>query len=385
MSPDPARLNRLLILLPGLRFGGTERHGADLAMRLHSHGIAVTLVADPALLAAWPAALPMPPLLPAAIGWDEAQPVQANADRQAAALIALLPGMTPDAVLISAPWPNAGLGLQRALAGTPLPRILLLHLAADGPPPEGIAAMRPALGLDATILAAVSAPVARRATRLFGVPVAVLHNPAPPAPMLDRAMARHDIRRQLGLPPGAPVLLFLGRLEEAKGADLLADIGDRLPVTLAIAGDGTLRGLLEARARADPRGLLRVLGPLADPSPWLVGADALLLPSRMEGAPLVFLEAAAARCPVIATAAAMEALGFAANGLARIVERPDAALLAAAAEGLCMNLDGAGAMVSAAAAHAARRSPAAALADTLGLLRAAMLRAILIRSRENTA
>jgi len=248
--------------------------------------------------------------------------------------------------------------------------------------------MRPMLGLDATILAAVSTPAARRAAQVFGLAegsVAVLHNPAPTAPMCDRATARQEIRLTLGLPHDAPVLLFLGRLEEAKGADLLPDIGDRLPVTIAIAGDGMLRGLLDARARADPRGLLRVLGPVADPTRWLVGADALLLPSRMEGAPLVFLEAAASRCPVIATAAAMEALGGNAHRLARIVAQPNAALLAAAAESLLANPTGARAMVDAAAAHAARRSPAAALEDTLGLLRAAMLRAILVRTGENTA
>ena len=376
------------MLLPGIRFGGTERHGADLAAGLASRGIAVTLSADPELLAAWPATLPMPPVWPAAIGWDEAQTAEANTARQAAALPGLLSRVIPDAVLISAPWPNAGLGLQRALASTSLPRILLLHLVADGPPPGGIVPMRPMLGLDATILAAVSTPAARRAAHVFGLAegsVAVLHNPAPTAPMCDRATARQEIRLTLGLPHDAPVLLFLGRLEEAKGADLLPDIGDRLPVTIAIAGDGMLRGLLDARARADPRGLLRVLGPVADPTRWLVGADALLLPSRMEGAPLVFLEAAASRCPVIATAAAMEALGGNAHRLARIVAQPNAALLAAAAESLLANPTGARAMVDAAAAHAARRSPAAALEDTLGLLRAAMLRAILVRTGENTA
>jgi len=116
---------------------------------------------------------------------------------------------------------------------------------------------------------------------------------------------------------------------------------------------------------------------VADPTRWLVGADALLLPSRLEGAPLVFLEAAASRCPVIATAAAMEALGENAHWVARIVEEPDATLLAAAAADILANPVGARAMVDAAAAHAAWRSPNMALDDTLGLLRAAMLHAIL--------
>ena len=46
--------------------------------------------------------------------------------------------------------------------------------------------------------------------------------------------------------------------------------------------------------RVDPAGWLRMLGQLADPTPWYLAADALVLPSVLEGLPLVFLEAAAA-------------------------------------------------------------------------------------------
>jgi glycosyltransferase involved in cell wall biosynthesis len=379
------RLRRLLVLLPSTRLGGTERHTLEAAARLGARGLGVTLAADPALLAelavALPAGWPAPTLLPAAIGWQEESPADLAAARQAAGCAALLAELarlraTPDAVLLALPWPNAGLGLQRALAAGGLPRLLLLHLAADGPIPDGIEAMRPALGLAATQFAAVSAPLARRAARAFGLAetaVTVLPNPAPAAAPLDRAQQRRSIRQMLGLGAGARLVLFLGRLEEAKGADLLPAISERLPVTLACAGDGPLRGLLAARATGDPRGLLRVLGPLADPAPWLAGADALILPSRLEGAPLVFLEAAAQRCPVVATAAALEALGAEAHHLARVVEAPDPTRLAAATVGLLADPAGAAAMVEAAASHAAARHWPAAIEGLLGLLRAAML------------
>ena len=49
------------------------------------------------------------------------------------------------------------------------------------------------------------------------------------------------------------------------------------------------------------------MGHVRDVADWSLAADALLLPSRLEGCPLVFLEAAARRCPVVATAAAVEA------------------------------------------------------------------------------
>ncbi len=380
------RLRRLLLLLPGLNLGGTERHGLDLARRLATQGIDVTLAAEPSLLDTLPQAGLA--LRTAAIGWDESLPAEANIARQQAALSPLLAEAAPDAVLLSLPWPNAGLGLQAGLAETHLPRLILLHLATEGPAPPGIAAICARLGLDASVLAAVSAPVARRAAGFFGLDqarIGVLHNPAPLAAPMDRTTARQAVRQRLGLPASAPVLLFLGRLEEAKGADLLPGIGDRLSATLAIGGEGALRGMLEARALADPRGLFRVLGPLPDPALWLAGADAVLLPSRLEGAPLVFLEAAAQRCPVIATAAALEALGPTAPAMARIVATPEVAPFAAAAQALLADSASTGAMLDAAEAHARARSPAAALKATLGLLRAAVLRATLALPQETPA
>ena len=381
------RLRRLLLLLPGVQPGGTERHGMDLAGRLAARGLAVTLAGEAGMLAGLPAAPGVTPL-PAPIGWDEAAPVPANIARQAEALPALLAQTAPDAVLLSLPWPNAGLGLQQALAATRLPRLVLFHLAASGEAPPGLSEARGQIGLDASLLAAVSAPVAGRVAGFLGCDpgrISLLHNPAPPTLRQDRASARRAIRQRLGLPDSAPVLLFLGRLEDAKGADLLPAIGDRLNATLAIGGEGSLRGMLEARALADPRGLFRVLGRLDDPQMWLAGADALLLPSRLEGAPLVFLEAAAQRCPVIASAAALEALGPAAARMARLVHAPEPAGFAAAAQALLAAPAAARPLLDRAERHARSRTPEAVLTNTLFLLRAAMLRASLASPQETIA
>ena len=372
----PRRLERLLVALPSTRMGGTERHTMDLARRLAARGgMAVEVAAEPALHPALTPLLgPGVALRAAAISW-ETDPPETRGARQAAAMRALLTEVAADAAFIPLPWPDAGHGMLPVLATAGLPRLVLLHLAPDAPPPATV----PALGLSGAVLAAVSAPVARRASVAWGVPedgIALLANPAPEPRPMDRAMARAAIRAGLGLPPGAKLVFFVGRLEEIKGADLLPYISDRLDATLAIAGDGPLREVLEDAAVMDRRGLIRVVGPLADPAPWYLAADAVLMPSRLEGVPLVFLEAAAHRCPVAASAAALEGLGDWAPRLARIAATPDSAGLAAAVAALLSNPAAAAPMIEAAAAHAARQTPDAALQAALGLLRMAMLRAV---------
>jgi glycosyltransferase involved in cell wall biosynthesis len=374
------RLARLLVALPSTRMGGTERHTADLCGRLAARtGVTVEIAAEPALHAALAPLLgPGITLRAAALGWEAAEPAE-RARRQAAAMQDLLATTRADAAFVPLPWPDAGNGLLPVLAAAAMPRLVLLHLAGEAAPP----ATPPALGLDDAVLAAVSAPLARRAAQAWGVPearIALLANHAPRPPAMDRAVARAAIRNGLGLPHGVPLLLFMGRLEPAKGADLLPDIADRLPVPLAIAGDGPLRGLLEGRAASDPRGLMRIIGPVADPGPWFLAADAALMPSRLEGMPLVFLEAAAHRCPVVASPAAVEGLGALAQLLARVAPDGTAASMAATARALLDAPDSAAPMIEAAAAHAARQRPDAARDAALGLLRAAMLRGGRIRA-----
>jgi glycosyltransferase involved in cell wall biosynthesis len=368
------RLARLLVALPSTRMGGTERHTAVTAARLAARAFDVTVLADASLHDALrPLLGPSVELRTAPIGWDEDAAPRENAARQAAELERALAARRPDALLLPLAWPDAGLGLMQAAATAGLPRLVLFHLAAEGPAPPAIGALPERPALERAALAAVSRPVAARVARFFHLPearVAVLPNPAPRPATMARDVARATLRAAIGLPADAPLILFAGRLEEAKGADLLPDVSARLKGTMACLGDGPLRGLLQARAAADPRGLLRVLGPVADPSPWYLAADALLLPSRLEGAPLVFLEAASHRLPVIATAAALEALGQDAARMARIAE-PTPPALAAAVDRVLKDAAATAMMVEAAAAHAAGLDWEGMMDGLVGLLRGA--------------
>jgi glycosyltransferase involved in cell wall biosynthesis len=80
-------------------------------------------------------------------------------------------------------------------------------------------------------------------------------------------------------------------------------VAARVPgARLAVVGGGPDAELLAARVRTlpDPAGVLLV-GPVADPRPWLAAADVVVLPSRWEGMALAPLEAMAAARPVLLT------------------------------------------------------------------------------------
>jgi|GEM_PF-1948040 len=103
------------------------------------------------------------------------------------------------------------------------------------------------------------------------------------------------------LPPTRrrPQLLFLGRLSFEKGVDVLLSAVSDLPVDVVIAGDGPCRPAL--RTQADGMRNVTFVGHVVDVQPLLQRCDALVLPSRTEGLPLVVLEAQQMGRPVIAT------------------------------------------------------------------------------------
>lgn len=111
-------------------------------------------------------------------------------------------------------------------------------------------------------------------------------------------------------PPG-PVLLEVGRLCDVKGQhELIAALPllGREDVTVLLVGEdvesgGSYKRLLEEQARErGVEGRVRFLGSRDDVPALLAAADALVLPSWIEGFPLVVLEAMAAGVPVVATA-----------------------------------------------------------------------------------
>jgi glycosyltransferase involved in cell wall biosynthesis len=104
-------------------------------------------------------------------------------------------------------------------------------------------------------------------------------------------------------PVSGPIIGTVGRLAPQKGQDVLLRALPALPgVTAVLIGDGADRTRLERLARelgVEDRVLMP--GWMAEPRAWLPTFDIFVLPSRVEGLPLVILEAMLASRPVVAT------------------------------------------------------------------------------------
>ncbi len=116
-------------------------------------------------------------------------------------------------------------------------------------------------------------------------------------------------RRQLDLPPDAPVVLYVGNLKDAKGCvDLLeafpAVLAKHPQARLVMVGEGASRATLQARSAQlgmQDRLLLAGARPHDQLPLWMQAANLLSLPSHNEGVPNVVLEAMACGLPVVAT------------------------------------------------------------------------------------
>jgi D-inositol-3-phosphate glycosyltransferase len=126
-------------------------------------------------------------------------------------------------------------------------------------------------------------------------------------------------RRRLGLPPGAHVLLFVGRIQPLKAPDVLLRAAARM-----LTDDPSLRGRLvvaviggpSGSARARPEEMQRLAGELGitdvvrfePPCPqeeladWYRAADVTVVPSHNESFGLVAVESQACGTPVVAAA-----------------------------------------------------------------------------------
>ena len=110
----------------------------------------------------------------------------------------------------------------------------------------------------------------------------------------------------LPFPPGARVLLAMGRLHPNKDFPTLLRALARLPdgVHLALAGDGPERAALAAlAAELGVAGRVAFLGWRGDVGALLAAASVLVVPSRVEPLGNVVLEGFAAARPVVAAAA----------------------------------------------------------------------------------
>jgi glycosyltransferase involved in cell wall biosynthesis len=140
--------------------------------------------------------------------------------------------------------------------------------------------------------------------------------------------ARRAARRRLGLEDG-PLVVCVGRLQRAKGQDVLVESWPAVraraaDAKLALVGDGEdmakLRGIADAS--------IMLPGHRSDVVDWLAASDVVAVPSRWEGMSLGMLEAMATGRSIVITdvPGAREAL----SGTGAVVPPEDPEALAAA-------------------------------------------------------
>jgi glycosyltransferase involved in cell wall biosynthesis len=174
---------------------------------------------------------------------------------------------------------------------------------------------------------------------------------------IDAARPGPEVRRELGLPPEAPVIGLVARLDHwGKGHKELftamAQLKGRYPCHALLVGGGRREG--EVRQLAESLGLageVHFLGWRRDVPDLLAAMDILVLPSYSEGVSLALLEAMAAGLPVIATAVGgtPEVVTDGVTGL--LIPSRDAAALAEALERLLADPAGARALGNKAREH----------------------------------
>ena len=188
------------------------------------------------------------------------------------------------------------------------PLVLTLHNALQ----EGGGRLRGAMQAlerltirGADLVLAVSSDLAANARRGGAPDVRVAPALAPPLPPAQRG--RDEVRAELGVAEGRPLVVAVGRLHPQKGYDVLLDAVGRWartddPPLLAIAGDGPLHEQLAARIAAERLPVV-LLGRRGDVADLLGAADACVLPSRWEGSPFTAQEALRAGTPLVSTRA----------------------------------------------------------------------------------
>jgi len=125
-------------------------------------------------------------------------------------------------------------------------------------------------------------------------------------PRPDRGREPEALRRDLDLPPGSPVIGFVGRLTRDKGLGELLDAFERIApahpeLRLLLVGGfeegDPLPGTVRDRLLAHPQ--IRLTGFIPDVAPYYRLMDVLAFPSHREGFPNVPLEAAASGIPTV--------------------------------------------------------------------------------------
>lgn len=197
-------------------------------------------------------------------------------------------------------------GLLSVWARPNVPIVVTLHNAQLDPPGLrrriGDTVERAVIG-GADVVLAASADLAEHARTIGGADVRPAPVSAPPLPSATRGRA--EVRAELGVPTGTPLLLAIGRLHPQKGYDTLLAAsrqwrGRPDGLVVAIAGDGPLHAAMsEQIAREDLP--VQLLGRRTDVADLLAASDVVVLTSRWEARALVAQEALRAGRPLVAT------------------------------------------------------------------------------------
>jgi len=122
-----------------------------------------------------------------------------------------------------------------------------------------------------------------------------------------RGVCRTSLRQEFGLPPDAPLVAVLARLDQVKGVEYFIQAAGSIAASLPharflIIGDGACRGKLEEYAATlNLRDRLIFTGFRTDVPEMLSDVAVSVLPSLSEGLSNSLLESMAAAVPVIAT------------------------------------------------------------------------------------
>lgn len=134
--------------------------------------------------------------------------------------------------------------------------------------------------------------------------ITVIYNPILSDRLID--LSREPLDHPWFTPGNLPVLVSAGRLQPAKGFDILIDAFARAikttPARLLILGEGPDREALQERIAANNLSdVCELAGYQHNPYMYMARSRAFVLSSRFEGLPTVLVEALAVGAPVIAT------------------------------------------------------------------------------------
>lgn len=336
--PADASAVKLVLVESGTAVGGTERVVWELATRLSKSRWEVEVWlspgsgVDPLAVELEARDIPVRRVPEVTSRWDL---------RTMLRTWKLLRRVQPDLLHVHHVWPAADRYLASIADAAGVPHLVITeHIVGESHSAAQRALKRRELdGADA--VTAVSGAVAESLRADYGldpVRVKVVPNGADPPDEEAERPAMRRYRESLGAGMLRPLWACVGRLERQKGQDVLLEALALLrrrgiDFVCAFAGDGSLRESLESRRDALGLGAhARFLGQLEDPAPLLAAADAVVLPSRWEGLPLVVLEALARGRPVVASAVGgiPEVIEDGVEG--RLVPPDDAPALAAALE-----------------------------------------------------